>query len=377
MSIKKLLDSVAVIGEAFTLRPTDSTRKQLVDVLGKLSAQIIPPTEQLLYLAWAEPARPAALTTALDLGLFEHMTQPISVENLSKKLPCSTDVLLLNRLLQHLAATFVISSPSPQIYEPTPLSLLLQDPRQSVALRLASLLHGPNLDALPRYLSTNGYKSPADSKDLPFHLAHETKQSPWGWGSQRPEVARAFALHMSGYHIGRPNWLNTDMYPFEERVLKDADDDHVLFLDVGGGMGDDIANLRARLGNIIGNKKLVLQERETIVARVKQSRPELEVVVGDFFEEPKIKGARAYFLHSVLHDWPDEECQKILRHLKGAMTSGYSRLLIYENVLPEQNASWKMTSLDLIMMANAGGMEKTEGLWKDLVESSGLKVNRI
>jgi hypothetical protein len=79
----------------------------------------------------------------------------------------------------------------------------------------------------------------------------------------------------------------------------------------------------------------------------------------------------------VLHDWPDKQCHIILRQLKAAMKPGYSRLLIYENVLPEQNASWKMTSLDFIMMANAGGIERTEGMWKELVEASGLKINGI
>jgi hypothetical protein len=290
MSVRALLDSVAVVGEAYVMNPSNDTRKQLSDALGKLSAQITPPTEQLLFLAWAEPARRAALIVALDIGIFEHILQPICVEDLSQKLPCPTDVLLLSRLLQHLAATFIISCPSPQVYAPTPLSLLLCDPRQTAALRLASLLHGPNLDALPRFLSINGYDNPSDSTNLPFHLAHNTKQSPWEWGSQRPDVARAFALHMSGYHIGRPNWLDPNLYPFEQRILQGADDNHVLFLDVGGGMGDDIANLRARLGNSIGDKKLVLQERETMAARVKQMRPELEVVVGDFFQEPQIKG---------------------------------------------------------------------------------------
>ncbi|KAF4625150.1 hypothetical protein G7Y89_g13017 [Cudoniella acicularis] len=154
---------------------------------------------------------------------------------------------------------------------------------------------------------------------------------------------------MSGYHIGRPNWLDPNFYPSEECIIKGVDNDHVLFLDVGGGMGDDVANMRL----------------------------DLDIVIGDFFQEQQIKGARAYFLHSVLHDWPNKQCQMNFHQLKTAMKPGYSRLLIYENVLPEQNPSWKMTALVIIMMANAGGIERIENIWKELVEASGLEVNGI
>lgn len=49
-------------------------------------------------------------------------------------------------------------------------------------------------------------------------------------------------------------------------------------------------------------------------------------------------GARVYFFHHILHDWPDKECVSILENVIKAMVPGYSKLLIHELIVPETNA---------------------------------------
>ncbi len=88
-------------------------------------------------------------------------------------------------------------------------------------------------------------------------------------------------------------------------------------------------------------------------------------------------GARAYYLHSVLHDWTDERCREILRQLIPAMEKGYSKILINENVVPDVGASWKITSLDWFMMALAASSERTEAQWCSLLQSVGFKITGI
>ena len=88
-------------------------------------------------------------------------------------------------------------------------------------------------------------------------------------------------------------------------------------------------------------------------------------------------GARAYYLHSVLHDWNDEECRGILANIVPAMKRGYSKVLINENVIPSMNAHYEMTSLDLMMMANLASMERTTAQWVKIIESVGLRVIKI
>jgi hypothetical protein len=87
-------------------------------------------------------------------------------------------------------------------------------------------------------------------------------------------------------------------------------------------------------------------------------------------------GARAYYMHSVLHDWPDELCRKILANIVAAMRPGHSKVLVNENVIPDTGAYWETTSLDLIMMEIGSG-ERTERQWHALLESAGLKIIKI
>ena len=79
-------------------------------------------------------------------------------------------------------------------------------------------------------------------------------------------------------------------------------------------------------------------------------------------------------MHSILHDWSDTDCRRILLHIAGAMKKGYSKLLINENIVPDRGADWKITSLDWFMMALAASAERTETEWIELLRSAGLKV---
>ena len=56
------------------------------------------------------------------------------------------------------------------------------------------------------------------------------------------------------------------------------------------------------------------------------------------------------------------------------MTKGYSKLLINEYVVPNQNAAWTVTSMDWLMMALAAVKERTESDWKALLEGAGLRI---
>lgn len=73
-------------------------------------------------------------------------------------------------------------------------------------------------------------------------------------------------------------------------------------------------------------------------------------------------------MHSVLHDWPDDVCERILANVKEAMEQGYSKLLINENVIPDVKAHWEATALDIMMMTLLASKERTRAQWKYLLE---------
>ena len=59
------------------------------------------------------------------------------------------------------------------------------------------------------------------------------------------------------------------------------------------------------------------------------------------------------------------------------MTPGYSKILINELVIPDENASTFMTRSDFSMMALVSAMERSEAQWRELLGSVGLKITDI
>jgi hypothetical protein len=88
-------------------------------------------------------------------------------------------------------------------------------------------------------------------------------------------------------------------------------------------------------------------------------------------------GAHSYFFHQILHDYSDDTCRQILQQIIPAMKAGTSKILINELVLPDQNAHWLTTSLDLALMTCLAARERTEREFRDLFESVGLVVKGI
>lgn len=67
----------------------------------------------------------------------------------------------------------------------------------------------------------------------------------------------------------------------------------------------------------------------------------------------------------------------MFENVKAAMRKGYSKLLIYEVVLPAKGATSLMTTLDLQLMNCVSGLERTEEHWTKLLNQVGFKINSI
>ena len=169
--------------------------------------------------------------------------------------------------------------------------------------------------------------------------------------------------------------MDEGFYPVVER-LGGVDADEVLLVDMGGATGHDLADFRSKHPNLTG--RLILQDRIGNISSIKPGeRPGIECEVHDFFTPQPVRGAKAYYMHSVLHDWGDEDSLKILTHLKEALKPGYSKILINDYVVANQEADWMVTSLDMTMMVMAGSCERTETQWRELVGSAGLEISGI
>lgn len=152
-----------------------------------------------------------------------------------------------------------------------------------------------------------------------------------------------------------------------------------LFVDIGGAHGLDSARLLQKHPELTGPAKIVVQDLPAVVSTHAKEKlsPRIERMAYDFFQPQPLQGARAYFFHAVPHDWPDEECKRIFQNVKAAMRKGYSKLLIYEVVMPSTGATSLMTTLDLQLMNTTSGFERTEEDWRKLLSEVGLRIVRI
>ncbi|KAF1356234.1 hypothetical protein BDV97DRAFT_394178 [Delphinella strobiligena] len=88
-----------------------------------------------------------------------------------------------------------------------------------------------------------------------------------------------------------------------------------LDIDIGGNVGHDLIAFEQAVHRSYPGK-VVLQDIPQVVKNA-QLLPfsKIEVLSYDFFRLEYIEGGKAYRLHMVLHDWPDDKCREILQNI--------------------------------------------------------------
>ena len=190
----------------------------------------------------------------------------------------------------------------------------------------------PMFNNLPTYLANTQYKLPKDLDHAPFGAGMNFDGSFFAFLGQHPEFAQTWNEMMAAYTADVRTWL--DFYPVAEMLPDVQSDDHPLLVDVGGGLGQDIERFRKRFPTAKG--KVYLQDKPDVIEKARQVAG-VQNMAHDFFTPQPVKGeravavldrecrltcvgARAYYFHSVLHDWPDDKVLEILnikeKHLK-------------------------------------------------------------
>ena len=152
-------------------------------------------------------------------------------------------------------------------------------------------------------------------------------------------------------------------------------------MDVGGGYGELLAAILLANPDLCG---VLFDQRHAVEnARCRLNDPlvahRCQFVVGDFFESIP-RGADAYVLKSVIHDWNDDRSQAILRNCLTAMHAD-AKLLLVERIVPlhlEPSARHRsIARADLNMLVGLGGRERTEDEYRRLLEVSGFQLRAI
>ncbi|KAK7968938.1 O-methyltransferase-domain-containing protein [Apiospora saccharicola] len=299
----------------------------------------------------------------------------------------SGELARLKRLVRHLAAQHLLTEAGEDAYQPTPWSTALAtDP---LCRSWYGLGHGYDLMAaaalhLPAFLGETGYRNPTGGRAGNFqHLRGGTAFFDYiGAQPSSVDMSREFndAMEYQSRAFFGP-WV--DIYP-TETIVASARAGRALVVDIGGGKGHDLDKFRVRhqdddkLSEAAG--VLVLQDLPDVVEKVAATvdlDPAIAAQSHDFFTPQPVRGARAYYMHKILHDWDDGQSVQILTHVAGAMEKGYSRLLIHEYVIDDRNPHRHVTTLDLTMMACLGSKERTEAEYAELLGRAGLKLRKV
>ncbi|KAJ5787090.1 hypothetical protein N7457_002080 [Penicillium paradoxum] len=350
--LEHLQKEIGLHSQAYSNGDSDA-RLKLLETARSLVQAMETPQETMLRYCWAQPTAFAGIETCIDLGIFFLLAQtdkPKSVVELAATTGAEPE--LLGRIMKHLAAMGVFVETGRDEYGRNGLTTALAIKRFNDAWPCINGCTLPAISALPAWLKKHNYQTPTEGTDSPFSLGFKTEYSFFqfldGKNPEYPQLGGQFNNLMSSYHQGRPSWMDGNFYPVQ--TLLDG----------------------AKTGE---NDVFIVDPH--VLKDIKSINSAIEPMVHDFYQEQPVKGARAYFLHSVLHDWNDETCQKILSKLVAAMSPGYSKLLINENVIPDTGAHWQATSLDMIMMVDLAAKERTEKQWYQVIEPVGLKITKI
>lgn len=243
---------------------------------------------------------------------------------------------------------------------------------------------------LPKYLAKISYKEPTDVNVNNYSDSDADGLNFFGRLQKSPAYYEAFTGHMEAWTAWKTPW--TKVYD-TTKLLEGANitASSPFVVDVGGNTGIDISHVLAKHPDLPAGS-LVLQDLPEVIANAKVDA-KITAMSHDFFLPQPVKGkknlylelwrfaywhpapgSRAYFMHAVLHDWPDAKAKDLLINTRDAMTKGYSKLFIYEVVVPPTGASISQSTMDVEMMSLLSASERTQAAWENLLTDAGFKV---
>ncbi|KAI1754072.1 putative O-methyltransferase [Xylaria castorea] len=355
-------------------------RVVVAEAARRLLARLETPFERAWRLSWINGNVHAAIQIILDLGIWEgwylSKRREISILELHALAQEPCDLNLLRRLLRLLTAEHVIQELGEDRYGATTFSDTLGRKDEPVAQTILSGTHH-GLDSsrnLPRFLSRTGYAEPLDPRDTSYMDLTPDRLGMFERCRANPEYQASFIGFMRGLTTYKLDW--TEIY--DTKILMrdfDANGEEALLVDIGGAHAVDLERLLCRYPELPSGK-LILQDTPDVIAMAAVS-DKIQVMDHDFFTSQPVRGARAYFMHAILHDWDDSDAGRILNHIAAAMKKDYSKLLLYESVLVSTGSTMYQTVADVSIMHLMSAAERIEARWRELLQAAGFKVCKI
>jgi O-methyltransferase domain len=236
-------------------------------------------------------------------------------------------------------------------------------------------------EMLPPILATNRYLRQHGCHSLLRTYTH----TPHSWynnmsGSNFWEVLNSSPARINRFMNGLSMWSVmhpvVTMFPFATALAPGNNENRTLAVDIGGGRGGAMLELRKMCPELKGS--IILQDRPYILDEI-ADKDLLGVtkMPHDFFQPQPVHGAQMYYIRRVMHDWQDVDAARILRGIVPAMAKD-SRIIVSDMALPEPVTARDATAVWLdIMMLAIGGKERTKRDWEILGEMAGLRLVKV
>lgn len=326
---------------------------QAIDALEKETGAAAAAPAQMLRLLYGSLVT-QLLAVAAELGVADLLADgPQSVEQLAERTQTSAEAL--HRMLRALASTGVFTETAAGVFALTPLAEIMREDADGSLRHLAMLIGSGEVN---RTLAELGFS--ARTGRPAFDEVHGTDW--WSYLAANPDWAGVFHRAMGG--------LARQMQAAAVESYDLAGVSRVV--DVGGGQGHLAALLLERYEDmtavVFDLPEGLAGAREVLAEAGVAERAEL--VSGDFFTGVPA-GGDAYVLSSILHDWSDEEATAILRNVGEAMDPE-GQVIVIDTAIPEGDGAHLGKLLDIAMLAQHTGRERTEAEIVGLLASAGF-----
>ncbi|RKL45800.1 hypothetical protein BFJ72_g3345 [Fusarium proliferatum] len=370
--VRSLSDAAKAYSDALDLNGYMS-RVQILEKARTLTNALITPDQKPNYHG-LNIAELVAIRTFMKLKVLNAIpaTGSISLQDLSQATGVQDSLLVASGFLDQ-------TEPDGGEYKHTKFSLayILDEPAPGylfLAMYDEWFKHMHNFDD---YLVSKGkYEEPQDPLYNPYTAYWKQEGTPvWSLMMQNPERFQTFQTGMAGIDVAIPVTGHFDFSTLKNES-PDTDNTTIELVDVGGGEGT-VLNKILEAHPELSPRNCVLQERPEVIqlAKSKKTLPDdVQLVEHDFMTEQPVKGAKAYFMRMILHDYADAVGTQILTRLAEAMKP-YSRVLICEMVLAPRvgEADFASAVLDQAVMT-MGGKERTEAGFQKMFDASGLEL---
>jgi hypothetical protein len=294
-----------------------------------------------------------------DLGIADKIPTDgcVSVDDLAAGCAVQPEPLL--RVLRMLAALKIFRVTTHGTVAHTPRSRLLRTDTPN------SMHYAARFWTAPGLWNAWGRIDVAMRGEIPHEVAWNTSR--FAYLREHPDEARVFDAMMESQPQNQHAAVAA-AYDFSGARL---------IADIGGGNGAALRHILSRFPTPLG---LVFDREDVIDAITPEQRLQGRISTqgGSFFDSVP-SGADIYMLIWVLHDWPDEDCVRILRTCRTAMSPN-SLLLVGELILEPDPTIGKPISYirDIHMMAMFGrARERTEADFRVLFDQSEFSLRRI